>query len=288
MTSNTTIKPVTISTLLKKKQEGNNITALTAYDYSTASILDKAEIDLILVGDSLAMVALGYNTTHPVTVDEMIHHTKAVSRGVHRSLVVADMPFLSYQCDESTAISNAGRFIKEANAHAVKIEGGSQHIINTVKRCVEAGIPVLAHLGFTPQFLYTMGGYKIQGKNLEVTTQILKEAQALQKAGAFGLVLEMVPEESAQLITDNLDIPTIGIGAGRFCSGQILVTDDIIGKYSDFTPKFAKKYADVSSIIEKAVCEYKQDVTTGNFPDETKVFTLSKEEKERLENVRTN
>lgn len=279
------IKPVTVNTIQKYKREGKNITSLTAYDYSTAKFLDEAGIDFILVGDSLAMVELGHPTTHSVTMDEMIHHTKAVTRGVQRSLVVADMPFMSYHADESTAVSNAGRFIKEAGAGAVKIEGGHKRIVEIVRHCVESGIPVLAHLGFTPQFLHTLGGYTVQGKTSDTAQQILEQAKALEEAGAFGVVLEMVPEESAKYITDNLNIPTIGIGAGRYCSGQILVVNDILGKYSDFTPKFARKYADLASIIRDAVTEYKNDVESGSFPSEKEIFNLKDEEKERLENA---
>jgi len=278
--------PFTIGTFQKYKNENRKITALTAYDYSTAKFLDESGIDLILIGDSLAMVALGYDTTHPVTMDEMIHHTKAVARGVKKSLIVADMPFMSYQADESSAVLNAGRFIKEANAQAVKLEGGTKRITDTVSHCVEAGIPVLGHLGFTPQFLHTFGGYKIQGNNSAATEQILEQALALQESGAFGIVLEMVPEESAKLITENLSIPTIGIGAGRYCSGQILVIDDILGKFTDFTPKFARKYVDLASIIKKAVTEYKNDVISGGFPSDSEVFNLSEDELAKLSNIK--
>ncbi|MFH0702289.1 MAG: 3-methyl-2-oxobutanoate hydroxymethyltransferase [bacterium] len=285
MNTESNLQPVSINTIQKYKKENKNITALTAYDYSTAKLIDEAGIDFILVGDSLAMVALGYQTTHSVTMDDMVHHVKAVVKGVKKALVIADMPFLSYQVDENTAIYNAGRFIKEAGAGAVKLEGGSDYIVNVVKRCVEIGIPVLGHLGFTPQFLYTLGGYNIQGKTLEATKKIIEQAKALENAGAFGIVLEMIPEESAKIITDKLEIPTIGIGAGRFCSGQILVTDDVLGKYSDFTPKFARKYADLAFIIKQAVTEYKEDVILGNFPGKAEIFELSKEEKERLEKI---
>lgn len=277
-----TIKRVTINTLQNYKDEGRIITALTAYDYSTSKILDEAGIDIILVGDSLAMVALGYKTTHSVTVDEMLHHTKAVAKGINRSHLVADMPFMSYQVDENSAVNNAGRFIKEAQANAVKIEGGSRRIVETAKHCVEAGIPVMGHLGFTPQFLHTLGGYNIQGKSTEATKKIQEQAHMLEEAGVYAIVLEMVPEESAEFITKNLKIPTIGIGAGRFCSGQILVIDDVLGKYSDFTPKFARKYLDLTSLISKAVEEYKDDVISGKFPAESEIFVLNQEEKSKL------
>jgi len=276
------LKPVTLNKLLKYKKLGRKITALTAYDYSTAKVLDEIGIDFILVGDSLAMVALGHKNTLFITVDEMIHHTKAVTRGVKRALVIADMPFMSYQIDEKTALSNAGRFIKEAGANAVKIEGGSEHIINCVKRCVDAGIPVMGHLGFTPQFLQTLSGFAVQGKNSESAQKILEQAKALEKAGAFGIVLEMVPEESAKYITENLSIPTIGIGAGRHCSGQILVTDDILGKYQDFTPKFARKYAEIAEITKKAVSDYIEDVISEKFPSEQEIFQLDENERKKL------
>jgi 3-methyl-2-oxobutanoate hydroxymethyltransferase len=275
-------KKITINTINKYKKEGRKITALTAYDYFTARILDEAGIDIVLVGDSLSMVALGHKTTHAVTVGEMIHHTKAVSRGVNNALILADMPFMSYQTDEIGAVNNAGRFIKEAGANAVKLEGGSDRLVNIVKYCVESGIPVCGHLGFTPQFLYTLGGYNVQGKNLESTKYILEQAKKLEEAGAFGVVIEMVPEESAKFITENLNIPTIGIGAGRFCSGQVLVIDDMLGKYQDFTPKFARKYADIASIANKAVSEYKEDVISGKFPAEAEIFHLNNEEEMRL------
>ena len=281
----TDIKPVTVNKLLKYKKLGRKITALTAYDYSTAKALDEIGIDIILVGDSLAMVALGHPNTLSITMEEMLHHTKAVTRAVKTSMVVADMPFMSYQVDEKAALFNAGRFIKEAGANAVKYEGGSEHIINCIKKSVEAGIPVLAHLGFTPQFLQTLGGFKVQGKNFEATKKILEQAKEIEKAGAFGLVLEMVPEESAKYITENLSIPTIGIGAGKYCSGQILVIDDILGKYQDFTPKFARKYANICEITKKAVSSYIEDVISEKFPSEQEVFGLDKKERDKLENI---
>lgn len=281
----TDLKPVTVNKLLKYKKLGRKITALTAYDYSTAKALDEIGIDIVLVGDSLAMVALGHPNTLSVTMEEMLHHTKAVTRAVKTSMVVADMPFMSYQVDEKTALFNAGRFIKEAGANAVKYEGGSEHIINCIKKSVEAGIPVLAHLGFTPQFLQTLGGFKVQGKNFEATQKILEQAKEIEKAGAFGLVLEMVPEESAKYITEKLSIPTIGIGAGKYCSGQILVIDDILGKYQDFTPKFARKYANICEITKNAVSSYIEDVISEKFPSEQEVFGLDKKERDKLENI---
>ncbi len=277
------MKKITVNTIKKYKTEGKKITALAAYDYSMAKILDESDINIILVGDSLAMVALGYETTHSVTMEDMLYHTKAVSRGVKKSLIIADMPFMSYQADLKDALVNAGRFIKEAGAGGVKVEGGFEHIIQVIKRLAEAGIPVMAHLGFTPQFLLTIGGYNVQGKNFEASEKIFKQAIEIEKAGAFALVLEMMPEEASKIITESINIPTIGIGAGRYCSGQILVADDIIGKYSDFIPKFARKYADISSIVRNAVISYKNDVIKGDFPSEAEIFHVSEEDKKYFE-----
>lgn len=275
------MKKTTIKTIQKLKNEGQKITSLTAYDYSTAKYLDEAGIDFILVGDSLAMVILGYEATNFIGMDEMIVFTKAVARGAKRCLVTADMPFLSYHTNISDAVKNAGELIK-AGAGAVKIEGGSKYIIEVVERCVQSGIPVMGHLGFTPQFVNTFGGFNIQGKSFDATLQLLEQAKQLEKAGAFAIVFEMIPEESAKFITDNLTIPTIGIGAGRYCSGQILVSDDIFGKYSDFTPKFARKYGDLRLLIEDCTNKYIEDVKSGNFPAENEIFKLSESELEQL------
>jgi len=266
------MKRITVNTIKNRRAEGRKITALTAYDYSTARAIDEAGIDIILVGDSLTMVAQGKENTLPATMDEMLYHTKIVAKGSKTALIVADMPFMSYHTDVKDALSNAGRFLKEAGAHAVKIEGVNEHILTVVKRCVESGIPVLGHLGFTPQFLYTIGGYNVQGKTAEATELIVSQAKQLEKAGAFAIVLEMMPELSAKTITEAINIPTIGIGAGVYCDGQILVTDDIIGKYPDFTPKFARKYADVCSIVRDAVNTYKNDVINQQFPGKNETF----------------
>lgn len=271
------IKKVSVNTIKKKKINNEKITALTAYDYSTAMCLDEAGVDIILVGDSLAMVALGYPTTHSVGVEEMHIFTKAVAKGVNRAMVITDMPFMSYGVSIENAMENFGKMIK-AGANAVKLEGCNDYILQVIERCNNTGIPVLGHLGFTPQFLNTIGGYNIQGKTLETTELILKRAKQLQEAGVFAIVLEMVPEESAKYITENLDVPTIGIGAGKYCSGQILVSDDLFGKYSDFTPKFARKYADVRSVMKDAVTNYINDVKNSAFPAENEVFKLSEEE----------
>jgi 3-methyl-2-oxobutanoate hydroxymethyltransferase len=270
-----------VKTIQKLKNNGQKITALTAYDYSTAKYLDQAGVDIILVGDSLAMVALGYETTHSVEMAEMLVFTKAVAKGTKNALVAVDMPFMSYHSDFSSAIKNAGDMIK-AGAQAVKIEGASDYILQVIERYVQSGIPVIGHLGFTPQFLNTIGGYNIQGKSFKHTLEIFEQAKKLEKAGVFAIVLEMLPEESGKYITDNLNVPTLGIGAGRYCSGQILVSDDIFGKFSDFTPKFARKYADFASKIVNSSKMYVDDVRNGKFPSESEVFKLSKEELEQM------
>ena len=275
------MKKISVKTIQKYKNEGQKITALTAYDYSTAKYLDESDVDIVLVGDSLAMVALGYETTHSIGMDEMLVFTKAVARGAKRALVAVDMPFMSYHTDVATAIKNAGEMIR-IGARAIKIEGASDYVLEVIERCVQSGIPVIGHLGFTPQFLNTIGGYNIQGKSYAATLEILEQAKRLEKAGAFAIVLEMVPEESAKYITDNLTVPTIGIGAGRYCSGQILVSDDVFGKFSEFTPKFARKYGDLSLLIKNCAKEYVKEVKNGKFPSEEEVFKLSEEELRQL------
>lgn len=275
------MKKINIKTIQKLKNDGQKITALTAYDYSTAKYIDESGVDIVMVGDSLAMVALGYETTHSIGMDEMLVFTKAVARGAKRALVIADMPFMSYHSDVSSAIKNAGEMIK-VGARAVKIEGGGDYILEVIERCTQCGIPVMGHLGFTPQFLNTIGGYNIQGKSYASTLEILDQAKKLEQAGVFAIVLEMVPEESAKYITDNLNVPTIGIGAGRYCSGQILVSDDVFGKFSDFTPKFARKYADLSLLIKNSASQYIEEVKNGKFPSEEEVFKLSEEELKQL------
>ncbi len=277
-------KSISVLNLLDYKKSGKKITCLTAYDYSTAKQVDEAGVDLILVGDSAAMVVLGYETTHSITMDEMLIFSKAVVRGSKKALVAVDMPFSSYRIDKKTAIENACRIVSETGAKAVKIEGGSPYIIDIVKHLSEMGIPVIGHLGFTPQYLHTLGGYNVQGKTVEQTKQMLNQALYLESAGAFAIVLEMVPEQSAKIITEKLKIPTIGIGAGRYCDGQILVIDDIIGRYSDFKPKFARRYTDVAGSIRHAAQSFRADVMAGDFPSEAESFELSKEEAEKLKN----
>lgn len=262
---------VTVNTIQKYKNNNEKFSVLTAYDYSTAKYIDEAGIDVILIGDSLAMTALGYDTTHSIGVEEMAIFTKAVARGVSRAMVVTDMPFMSYHTDVATAIKNCGEIIR-CGANAVKIEGYSEYILEVVKRLVQSGIPVMAHLGFTPQFLNTLGGYKIQGKTKEAADEILKQAKELEKAGAFALVLEMVPQDCAKYITENLNIPTISCGAGKYCDAQVLVCDDVFGKFDGFKPKFARKYGDMKSFIIDCAKKFDADVKNGNFPSDEEVF----------------
>lgn len=276
------IKKVTVNTLQKIKNNGEKFSVLTAYDYSTAKYFDEAGIDVVLIGDSLAMVALGYDTTHKIGVEEMSIFTKAVARGVNRAMVVTDMPFMSYNIDVESALTNVCNMVKYG-ANAVKIEGCSDYILNVVKRCVESGVPVMGHLGFTPQFLNTIGGYNIQGKSFDATLAILEQAKKLEQAGVFSIVLEMVPEESAQYITENLKVPTISCGAGRHCTGQVMVSDDLLGKFSDFKPKFARKYGDMKSLILDCAKRYDFDVKNGNYPSDEEVFKLSEDELKQLD-----
>ncbi len=274
-----------VSTFQKLKDKGEKIAMLTAYDYSTAQILEKINIDGILVGDSLAQVVLGYENTYGVNLEEMLIFIKAVSRGAKNSFVIGDMPFMSYNISFEQGLENAGKMIK-AGASAVKLEGCNDYIVNLVSRCVESGMPVLGHLGFTPQLLNTIGGYKIQGKSADTTEKILESALKLQDAGAFAVVLELMPAQSAEYITKNLKIPTIGIGAGAGCSGQIVVIDDILGKFTDFTPKFVKKYANLHDIIYNAADKYLSEVKEGIFPSEEQSFELNTEEREKLNAVK--
>lgn len=271
----------TVSLFQKLKNNNEKIAMLTAYDYSTAQVLDKAEIDGILVGDSLAMVALGYENTYNITIDEMLIFVRAVARGAKDSFVIGDMPFMSYNLSIEQGLENAGKMIK-AGANAVKIEGCNDHILALTQRLVESGIPVLAHLGLTPQLLNTLGGYKIQGKSFEAIEAILESAKKLEKAGAFAVVLELLPAESAEYITNNLNIPTIGIGAGVGCSGQIVVTDDILGKFTDFAPKFVKKFANLYDVMLEGVKRYSQEVKDLEFPSKKESFELNENEKEKL------
>ncbi|MBK4729142.1 3-methyl-2-oxobutanoate hydroxymethyltransferase [Oxynema sp. CENA135] len=257
--------PVTPQDLNQWKQQGRRIVALTAWDYASARLLDRSGVDLILVGDSLAMVSLGYETTLPLTLDEMLHHAKAVRRGVVNALTVVDLPFLTYQESPEQALHCAGRILKETGAQAVKLEGGYPEMVATVSRLVRVGIPVLGHVGLTPQSVHKLG-YRKQGKTPEAGERILNEAIALEEAGAFGVVLEHIPAPLAQRITDRLGIPTIGIGAGPHCDGQILVTHDLLG-LSDRQPPFAKVYANLQHTIGEAIAQYSTEVKEGRFPE---------------------
>lgn len=275
----------TVSIFQKLKNSGEKIAMLTAYDYSTAQILEMTDIDGILVGDSLAQVVLGHKNTYSVSMEEMLVFVKAVSRGAKNSFIVGDMPFMSYNTSLEQGLENAGKMI-QAGASAVKLEGCNEYILKLVRRCVESGIPVLGHLGFTPQLLNTIGGYKIQGKSADATEKILESAKKLEEAGVFAIVLELMPAQSADYITKNLQIPTIGIGAGAGCSGQIVVIDDILGKFTDFTPKFVKQYANLHDIIYNAADKYLSEVKEGIFPSEEQSFELNTEEREKLNAVK--
>jgi 3-methyl-2-oxobutanoate hydroxymethyltransferase len=258
---------VTTATIRDRKAKGGKIAMLTAYDYSMAVILDESGVDIILVGDSLGNVVLGYDSTVPVTMADMIHHTKAVARGTKRAMVIADMPFMSYQVSREKALYNAGRFLQEAGAQGVKLEGGKE-IADLIHDMTSVGIPVMGHLGLTPQSVHQFGGYKIQGKEAAAAKKILADAKLLEEAGAFSVVLECVPASLAKAITESINIPTIGIGAGVDCDGQVLVIYDMLGIYDRFTPKFVKKYCQLSDQMREAVKRYAEEVRSGAFPDE--------------------
>ena len=271
----------TAVTFKQAKEKNEKLTMLTAYDYSTAKIIDEAGINGILVGDSLGMVCLGYEDTLSVTMEDMIHHTKAVSRGVKNTLVVADMPFMSYQTSVYDAVVNAGRLIKEGRAHVVKLEGGIE-VCDKIEAIVKASIPVMAHIGLTPQSVNAFGGFKVQGKDEEAAKNLIEAALAVEKAGAFAVVLECVPAKLAAIITEKLSIPTIGIGAGAQCDGQILVYQDMLGMYSDFTPKFVKKYETLGGKMNVAFKKYIEEVKDGIFPAEEHSFKINDEVIEKL------
>ena len=258
-------KKVTTLTFRQKKERGEPITMLTAYDYPTASAMDKAGIDSILVGDSLAMVVLGYENTLPVTMEEMLHHARAVARGAKSALLVGDMPFMSYQVNVDEALRNAGRFLQQGGMDAVKLEGGRERA-DAVKAITGAGIPVMGHLGLTPQSIHQLGGFRAQGKTATAAKRLLEDAKILEEAGAFSLVLESVPARLAEYISQKISIPTIGIGAGAGCDGQVLVTHDLLGLFDRFTPKFVKKYADFHGEMKRAFGEYLEEVQTRQFP----------------------
>lgn len=262
-----TEKKVTTATIRARKATGEKITVLTAYDYSTAVVLDNSGVEIILVGDSLGMVILGYDSTIPVTMADMLHHTKAVARGTKRALLVADMPFMSYQVSPEQALENAGRFLQEAGAQAVKLEGGRE-VAATIRKITAAGIPVMAHLGLTPQSVHQFGGHKVQGKEEAAERKMLEDARLVEEAGAFSLVLECIPASLARKITRHVGIPTIGIGAGAGCDGQVLVINDMLGLFEKFIPRFVKQYAHLSEPMKAAVRQYVEEVKKGNFPDD--------------------
>ena len=272
-----TQRKISTHTFHLKKQRGEQLTMLTAYDYPTARAVDLAGIDSILVGDSLGMVVLGYENTLPVTMEEMLHHCRAVSRGASRALLIGDMPFMSYQVGVEDAVRNAGRFLQESGMNAVKLEGGRERL-GAVRAILDAGIPVLAHLGLTPQSIHKFGGFKAQGKSAEAAGYLLEDALSLEDAGCFGLVLESIPDRVATYITQKLKIPTIGIGAGSGCDGQVLVTHDLLGLYDKFTPKFVKQYAALHEEIDTAIRSYQNDVLQGKFPAQEHSFSISDQE----------
>ena len=260
------LQKVTAKDIIEKKKKGEKIVTITSYDYSFAKIVDKSGIDLILVGDSLSMVMLGYKNTLSVTMDEMIHHTKAVSRGVSNALIVGDMPFLSYKIDIIEAVKNAGRFIQEGGAEAVKVEGGTE-VCPTIKAIIDADIQVMGHIGLTPQAIYQFGGFLVQGKTIEAAKKLILDAKNLEEVGVFSIVLESIPWQIAKLITNSINIPTIGIGAGPYCDGQILVIHDMLGIFTDFKPKFLKYFGNIGESISQALNDYKNEVITGTYPD---------------------
>ncbi|MCG6907647.1 MAG: 3-methyl-2-oxobutanoate hydroxymethyltransferase [Desulfobacteraceae bacterium] len=271
----------TIPEIQARKQSGEKITVLTAYDYPWALLVDRAGIDMVLVGDSLGMVVLGYPDTVSVSMDEMVHHLKAVSRAVTRALVVGDMPFGSYNVSVAKAVENANRLMKEGRADAVKLEGG-RPMAETVAALVRAGIPVQGHIGLTPQTASALGGFKVQGQSAEAARSLIADARALAAAGCFSIVLEAIPAPIARLITESVAVPTIGIGAGPDCDGQVLVTHDMVGLFDRFTPKFVKQYARIGETVAAAIAAYKQDVQAGRFPEEKHSFGMKSEELDKL------
>jgi 3-methyl-2-oxobutanoate hydroxymethyltransferase len=265
---------LTIQELGEMKRRGESIPMITAYDYTAARLVEQAGLRLVLVGDSLGQCVLGYDSTVPVTMDDIVSHTKAVVRGSGKSHVVADMPFMSYQSDVQTAVRNAGRMLSEAGAQSVKLEGGRK-VADTVNRIVDAGVPVMGHIGLTPQSIHQLGGYSIQGKTLESARKLLNDALALENSGAYAIVLELIPSKLAGIITQQLSIPTIGIGSGPECDGQVQVFHDLLGLLPNFRPKHARRYADLDSAIVKAVSDYIQDVRVGSFPDSNESYSIN-------------
>ncbi len=271
----------TVMTFKQAKDQGNKLSMLTAYDYSMAKIIDESSVNGILIGDSLGMVIKGEEDTLAVTVEEIIYHTKAVKKGAKNALIVSDMPFLSYHVSVEQAVLNAGRIIKEGGANAVKLEGGAE-FLPQIKAIVAAQIPVMGHLGLTPQSVNAFGGFKVQGKNELAAKKLIEDAVLLEKAGVFSIVLEGIPEKVAQLITKEISIPTIGIGAGRHCDGQILVYQDMLGMFNDFVPKFVKQYANIGEIMKNAISSYVNEVQEGIFPEEKHAFKIDESELKKL------
>ena len=265
---------VTIRDLARMKRRGEKIPMITAYDYTSAQLVERAGIPLILVGDSLGQVVLGYDSTVPVSMDDMVHHIKTVVRGTRRAHVVGDLPFLSYHAGVSDAIRNAGRLLKEAGAQSVKLEGGRSQA-ETVSRIVQSGIPVMGHIGLTPQAVNQLGGYRVQGKSVKDAVRLMDDAHSLEQAGAYAIVIECVPEPLARMITERVSVPTIGIGAGVGCDGQVQVFHDMMGLYEDFTPKHARRYAQLGQAMVEATQSYISDVQDGSFPDDSESFPLS-------------
>ena len=281
MTTTQANQRLTILDILNKKRRGEKITILTAYDYPLARLLDEAGVDIVLVGDSLANVVLGLESTREVGMEEMIHHAKAVNRAVKRALLIGDMPFAAYQVHPKDALKNARRFVEEAGCQAVKLEWFDQ-CLEVTRDILEAGIPVMGHVGLTPQTADKLGGLKVQGKDAESAQSLIQHAKDLQKVGCFSIVLECIPDRIAQAITQGLSIPTIGIGAGPHCDGQVLVTYDLLGLTDRYHPKFVKEYVDLKTVILKAIRQYRKEVLEGKFPDEAHSFTMKKEEWEKL------
>ena len=271
----------TVLTFKQAKNEGNKLSMLTAYDYSMAKIIDESNVNGILIGDSLGMVIKGDEDTLAVTIDEIIYHTKAVKKGAKNALIVSDMPFLSYHVSIEQAVSNAGRLVKEGGANAVKLEGGA-NVVAQVKAIVDAQIPVMGHIGLTPQSVNAFGGFKVQGKSELAAKQLIEDAVLLEKAGAFSIVLEGIPEKVAELITNAVSIPTIGIGAGKHCDGQILVYQDMLGMFNDFVPKFVKQYANIGNVMKEAIGSYVKEVQEGTFPEQKHTFKIDENELQKL------
>mgnify|MGYP006291750987 CR=1 FL=1 len=272
---------MTAKKLIEKKQRGEKIVSITSYDYSFAKLVDESKIDFILVGDSLSMVMLGYKNTLYVTMDEMIHHTKAVARGATKAMVVGDMPFMSYKVDLIEAVKNAGRFIQEGGAEAIKLEGGTE-MVPTIKAIIDADIQVMGHIGLTPQSIYKFGGFLVQGKTSDAAKKLVLDAKNLEKAGVFAIVLESIPWQVAKLVTENISIPTIGIGAGPYCDGQILVIHDMLGIFTDFKPKFLKYFGNIGESIKQALGDYKLEVENGDYPNMEHTYEYKEQDLDEL------